>query len=167
MSDLTSDNFDQATVAERVSAALVVQRKRVTIDEMKELIVTTVSTDRAMRLLLGIRPPYSDPRVYAYYAPTATVDDQRPAYITYANTAFPEETRAVGEPVFNLAIWALDWDIANRVRDRLVDLFDERPQLTTKGVALFTKRIMEHDNYQENTKFASIVVQFRFGFSRV
>lgn len=148
----------------------------VTLDvmDLMRMIVATVRADSA--LIAVLRPSSEDPRIYPYYQPTATVDTVRKAYITYAETAFPEQSKAVREPIFNLAIWAVDWETVMLVRDRLELLFDGEtrrraglpPLLTTPGGrVLFGTRVMEHNNYQENTKFASQVIQFRFGASKV
>lgn len=148
----------------------------VTLDVMDvmRMLVAAVRGDSA--LIAVMRPSVDDPRIYPYYLPTATVDSTHKAYITYAETAFPEQVKAVREPIFNLAIWAIDWETVMVVRDRLELLFDGETRrraglvalLTTPGGrVLFGTRIMEHNNYQENTKFSSQVVQFRFGASKV
>lgn len=160
-------HIESTTVSESVAAGLRAVRLRTPVIDIKRLIVARLSTDVPMRTLLGIRAGIPDPRIYAYYQPSALVDIDHPAYVTYAQTGFPEQTQATGEPVFNLAVWAKDWEAAEAVRQRLVDLFDEKLIATVAGRDLFGTVIMQHDNYQEDTKFASVIVQVRFGFSRV
>lgn len=155
------------SVAESVSLGLAPARRKTPAISLKRLVVATITNDALSKPLLGIRPNVDDPRVYAYYQPTATVDTDRPAFITYAQTGWPERTQAVGNPVLNLAIWGLNWETVEGLRARMEALFDDKDLVTAEGRAVHTDVILMHDNYQENTKFASVVVQVRFGFSQV
>lgn len=156
---------EDTTIAESVATALRPVRLQLPIIDIKRLIVAKIRADVALKALLGVTT--DDPRVYAYYLPTATVSATQRAYITYAQTSFPEQTQATADPVFNLAVWGIDWEVAEAVRDRLVALFDEKALTTIHGRTVFGTILLQHDNYQENTKFTSVVVQIRFGFSRV
>ena len=164
--------LDTTTVADVVSAALTQVWRPITPAMLRQLIVSTISGDSTLRTLLGVR--IDDPRVYWYYQPAATIDSTGPraAYITYMHSALPERTQAVGEPTFSLSIWARNLSVLDAVRDRLVTLFgddDARGVLYTlpNGRQVWTYRLGEHDNYQEDTKFAGKNLQFRLGFSQV
>jgi hypothetical protein len=125
----------------------------------------TLGQDAVLKPLLGSTT--TDPRVYFYYQGEAEISAQKKSYITYAHLATPERTQAVGEPVFSLAIWAIDQATIKSVRDRLVVLLDETPLTTGSGKAIFATLIGERDSFQENTKFNGKTLQFRFGYSRV
>lgn len=155
-----------ATVTEAVTTSTPAVRLQTPVASLKRLLVATISGDLDCRRLLGIRN-HQDPRVYAYYAPTATVDEERPAYVTYAQTGFPERYHATGDPVFNCAIWGLSWEAVEPVRERLVALFDGKLLTTAAGRQVHGVVLLQHDNFQENTKFASVVVQIKLGFSQV
>jgi hypothetical protein len=158
---------ETSTVTEHVTPGLAPARLLTPAITLKRLLVSTVRNDPDCRRLLGIRNNADDPRIYAYYAPLAVVDEQRPAYITYAQTGFPERYAATGDPVFNLAIWGLSWEAVEPVRERMLALFDAKLLVTQTGRKVFGIVLLQHDNYQENTKFASVVVQVRLGFSQV
>ena len=133
--------------------------------DVNQMLQQRLGGDSALVSLLGRTP--DDPRVYPYYNGDAIINASQRAYVTYAKTSFPERVTATGDPIWNLTLWAINWTVAAAVRDRLVALFDEQFVTTPAGVPLWGTKVNEHDNYQEDTKFASIVVQFRFGFSRV
>lgn len=140
------------------------------MNDLKTLIVTVLAADTALRALLGVRS--GDPRVYPYYQPSATINNEQRAYVTFALTADPERTAAVTQPTFTLAIWAISWDVASQVRDRIVAIFDftARPgdTLTTgAGRVVQPVKIAEHDSAQENTQFRGITLTFRLGGSAV
>ncbi len=158
---------ETSTVTESVATGLTPVRLQTPLVSLKRLIVATIRADADCKALLGIRANVDDPRVYAYYSPSAIVDEDHPAYVTYAHTSSSERFDATGKPIFNLAIWALDWVTAEAVRDRLLALFDNKNLTTITGRTVHADALLMHDNYQENTKFASIVVQVRFGFSQV
>jgi hypothetical protein len=155
------------TIAEAVTVGTAPARLLTPVISLKRLIVSTIRNDPECRTLLGIRNKVDDPRVYAYYSPTATVDAERPAYITYAQTGHPERYNATGDPVFNLAIWGLSWEAVEPVRERMVALFDGKTLVTAAGRAVHGVVLLQHDNFQENTKFASVVVQIKLGYSQV
>lgn len=158
---------ESATVSESVATSLPALRLQQPAIDIKRLIVARLSTDATLRRLLGIRAGVPDPRVYAYYQPSALVDADRPAYITYAQTSWPGSTSATGQPVFNLAIWGISWEAVEPVRQRLLELFDEKLVATVAARQFFATVVNQHDNYQEDTKFASVILQVQFGFSRV
>lgn len=160
-------NVESTAVEELVEAELPPARLLTPVITLKRLLVSTVRNDPDCRRLLGIRNNADDPRIYAYYSPTATVDEERPAYITYAQTGFPERYNATGDPVFNLAIWGLNWEAVEPIRERMLALFDAKLLVTQTGRKVHGVVMLQHDNYQENTKFASIVVQVKLGFSQV
>lgn len=135
-----------------------------TID-IRRYLVGLTAADAALRASMGAST--TNPRIYAYYQPSATIDVAHPAYITYAMTANPEHTSAVGKPVFTLAIWGLDGDAVERVRARLVTLIEETPLTVATGAVVWGTRKGEHDSFQENTKFSGLNLQFEFGYSRV
>jgi hypothetical protein len=69
--------------------------------------------------------------------------------------------------VFNLAIWGMNWEVVEAVRERLVGLFDAKTLIANGGRQVHGVVMLQHDNFQENTKFASVVVQVKLGFSQV
>lgn len=156
-----------AAVAEAVETRTPPARLLTPVITLKRLIVATIRQDPDCRRLLGIRNHVDDPRVYAYYSPTATVDEERPAYITYAQTGHPERYHATGDPVFNLAIWGMSWEAVEPLRERMVALFDAKTLTTATGRQVHGVVLLQHDNFQENTKFASVVVQMKLGYSQV
>jgi hypothetical protein len=156
-----------ASVTDDLTPRIAPIRLLTPVISLKRLLVSTISADVDCRRLLGIRANVSDPRVYAYYSPTATVDEEKPAYITYAQTGFPERYHATGDPVFNLAIWGMNWEVVEAVRERLVGLFDAKTLIANGGRQVHGVVMLQHDNFQENTKFASVVVQVKLGFSQV
>jgi hypothetical protein len=160
-------HFETTAVADVVTTGLPLARLQTPVVTLKRLLVATIRQDPACRTLLGIRNNLDDPRVYAYYSPTATVEVERPAYVTYAQTGFPERYHATGDPVLNCAIWGLSWEVVEQVRERLVALFDAKTLTTETGRLVHGVILLMHDNFQENTKFASIVVQIKLGFSQV
>jgi hypothetical protein len=156
-----------ALVLDEVVARTPPTRLLTPVITLKRLLVSTIRADLDCQRLLGIRANVADPRVYAYYSPTATVDEERPAYLTYAQTGFPERYAATGDPVFNLAIWGMNWEAVEAVRERLLALFEARTLTTQTGRAVHGVVMLQHDNFQENTKYASVVVQVKLGFSQV
>ncbi|HET9562683.1 MAG TPA: hypothetical protein VFP01_11285 [Propionibacteriaceae bacterium] len=144
-----------------------------TIDviEIGRYLVATLRADTALRSLMGITT--NDPRVYLYYSGSALIDPAqgKRAYITYAQTAEPERTQAVGGPVFSLAVWADNMDTAAAVAQRLKALLDKEGDaeatVTAGGIVYQPVLVGSHFSSQENTKFAGIQMQFRFGFSHV
>lgn len=134
-------------------------------------LVATLRADAALKALTGATP--NDPRIYLYYSGTATIDPAqgKRGYITYAQTAEPERTYAVGEPVFSLAIWADTMGTAAEMMQclkRLLDFEGEREEVVTiEGIDYQPVLISSHFSSQENTKFAGIQAVFRFGHSRV
>lgn len=134
--------------------------------DIKRYIVSLSTIDPALKAALGATPP-NDPRIYWYYQPSAIIDAQHPAYITYAMTAVPEESLAVSIPVFSLAIWGLNQQSVETVRERLVIDLQEIPLVTGTGRNMWGTKVGERDSYQENTKFAGLTLQFEFGYSRV
>jgi hypothetical protein len=134
-------------------------------------LVATLRADAALRALMGITT--NDPRVYLYYSGSAIIDPAqgKRAYITYAQTAEPERLQATGGPVFSLAIWADTMDTAATVAARLKVLLDKEGSaeatVTADGIVYQPVLVGSHFSSQENTKFAGIQMQFRFGFSHV
>lgn len=157
---------ESASVSEQVTASLPsVRQPVVSMLDIKDMLVRLSTTDTVLRRLL--KATTADPRIYSYYAPSAIISEQFPAYITYAQLAFPTMTGATGNPVFSLAVWGMNLDAVEPVRDRLVKLLHEIPITTPGGRTLWGTMVGDRDSYQENTKFTGKTLQFEFGFSRV
>lgn len=134
--------------------------------DIKRLLVATLRGDPALAALMGVTP--ADPRVYAFYQPTAEISREKKAYITYALTAHPDMTRsAQGSPVYTLMIWGLDWETVEAVGDRLTVLLEEQRLTSAAGRVVHSTRLSENDRFQENTRFAGKVYQFRLAYSKV
>lgn len=134
-------------------------------------IVATLRADAALQDLTGAT--LNDPRIYLYYSGTATINPPqgKRGYITYANTAEPERIAATGAPIFSLAIWADTMGTAAEMAQCLKRLLDyeglREGTVTIAGIPYQPVLIATHFSSQENTKFAGIQMQFRFGHSRV
>lgn len=134
--------------------------------DIRKYIVSLSTIDAQLKAALGATPP-TDPRIYWYYQPAAIIDAQHPAYITYALTSSPEQTAATGDPVFNLAIWGLNVQAVDTVRNRLVALLEEIPITTVAGRYVWGTLVAERDSFQENTKFSGLTLQYELSFSLV
>lgn len=140
--------------------------------DVSKLLVSTLRADAAFKALTGANT--TDPRVYPYFNGGATIDNlTKKGYITYALTQDPERTNAIGGPVYSIAIWANTYDTAEAILDRLRVLFDcegdpERV-LTAPGTGTEYQSYFLNTHWaaQEDTKFAGINTQLRFGHSRV
>jgi hypothetical protein len=141
--------------------------------DVSRLLVATLRNDTAYKALTGATA--SDPRIYPYFNAGAVIDPSQglKGYITYAQTANPERTSAVGGPVYSIAIWANNFDTAEAMLERVKALLNfagnEETTLTapTSGEQYQPYVVGEHWAAQENTKFAGINLQLRFGRSFV
>lgn len=134
--------------------------------DIKDLILNALSDDSVIAPL--IHSTSTNPRVYPYYQPAAIIDRDNKAYITFAHTAFPgTERTASADPVYTIAIWGLNWETVETIRDRVVYLFEEKQLTTDDDRVVHGSRLGEHDSFQENTKFAGKNLQFRFAYSKV
>lgn len=144
-----------------------------TIDmlDIGRFIVATLRADPEFKTLTGANG--NDPRVYLYYSGEAVIAPAqgKRGYVTYSNTAEPERMQAVGGPVFSLAIWADTIETASAMALRLKALLNFEGELDKTvdiaGVPFQPVLVGSHFSSQENTKFAGIQMQFRFGHSWV
>lgn len=142
------------------------------ITSLNRLIVATLRADTVLKSVMGVTT--KDPRIYQYYQGEARIipSEGKNAYITFALTADPERIAAVGQPVYTLAVWAADPDVAQQVVARVHALLDFEGQLeqtitADDGTVYQPVCIGEHWSAQENTKFAGVTLQIRFGHSHV
>lgn len=164
MADQTGQDF--VSVQDAASLDLTNIRRTLSPDAVRKMFVAVVKADTILKALSGATP--ADPRFYPYYSPSAIIDAARPAYVTYATTTYPEVTTAAGGIIYTFAIWALNTDVMEDMRDRLVALFgDGHHYVLSSGKTVRGDRIGEHDSFQENTKFAGKQIQIRFGYSAV
>lgn len=159
--------METTSVTEAVGATLTSiasPHPQLSPEDIKRYLVG-LRTDTVLKAAMG--GTTTDPRIYSYYQPAALIDATHPAYITYALTALPEATQATEDPVFTLAVWALNIEAMQPVRDRLVTLLNERPLTMPSGRTVWGTKISERDSYQENTKFTGRQLVFRLGVSKV
>lgn len=97
----------------------------------KQAIIDALANDSQFKALTGATA--DDPRLYWYYQGDAVVSAEKPAYVTYALTASPEQTQALKNPSFTFVIWGKDATVVEAVRDRLVALFDNESALLLSG----------------------------------
>lgn len=166
MADIDVTVSQDVSAVDVATADLTTVRRRLSPDLVRRMIVAVVRNDATIRALMG--GTASDPRIYPYYSPSAIIDAAHPAYVTYATTTYPEVTTAVGGIIYTLAVWALNTDVMEDVRDRLVALLGDGAHHTLgNGQVVRGDTVGEHDSFQENTKFAGKQLQIRFGYSAV
>ncbi len=136
--------------------------------DIPETFLRLLSTDEAMRDLLGIGKNSDDPRIYLYYNSDSLVDEEQGlrAFITYALVATGVQSGGMVGPVYSFAIWGRDQDVIEQVRDRLVDLLDKKA-LNTGVRTVYGKVVQENDSFQDQPKFAGKTLHFRFGFLKL
>lgn len=135
--------------------------------DIKDKILDVLRADTALMGLLG--GTAADPRVYPYYEGQAIVNAQKPAYVTYSQSANPEATYAVENPVFTFVIWGRTWTQVERIRDRFRALLHKKILITDAPDSrrLYTKVINEVDSFQQQPDFAGKTLHLRAGWSTV
>ncbi len=133
--------------------------------DIPTLFLSMVKNDTALIDLLGIGKNGADPRIYLYYNSEALIDEVRGlnAFITYALIATGVQTGGMLSPVYSFAIWGRRADTVERVRDRLVALFNKKA-LNTGVRTVYGKVVQENDSFQEQPKFNGKTLHIRFGF---
>lgn len=135
--------------------------------DIKDKLLDVLRADTALMAIIGGTP--ADPRIYAYYEGQATISATKPAYITYSQSASPEATFAVENPVFTFVIWARTWTTVERARDRFRALFHKQILITDAPDSrrLYTKIINEVDSFQQQPDFTGKTLHVRAGWSTV
>lgn len=135
--------------------------------DIKDKIVDILRADTALMAIIG--GTAADPRVYPYYEGHANVNAQKPAYVTYSQSANPEATFAVENPVFTFVIWGRTWTVVERARDRFRALFHKQIHITDAPASrrLYTKVINEVDSFQQQPDFTGKTLHVRAGWSTV
>lgn len=129
------------------------------MQDIKEALLARANADTALSALLGATP--ADTRIYEYYQGDASVSVAQPAFITFANLAFPENFSGVARPTFSFVIWAAKFDVVEPIAMRLEALFHKRLFVTSIGRKLYTKRVHVNDTSQEQPNFAGKTVHYR------
>jgi len=133
------------------------------ISDIKKSLLSVLEGDATMTTLLGATA--SDPRIYPYYNGDAKITTTLLAFITYSNLAVPEAQFAVEDPVFSFTIWSRTWVNTEAVRDRMCALLDKQDidSIDTPIRKLYSKKVGERDQYQEQPQYAGKAVMFRVG----
>jgi hypothetical protein len=146
------------------------------MQDIRKALQALLVADSTLRTLLG--GTTADPRIYAFYKGDATIDPDRPAYITMALLGRNAQG-AIVHPTFSMAIWGRTQQVVENVRDRLVGTEYGTTEATRKG--LLNQRVFtaasgrrfhvsltaESEHPQPNTNYFGKTVQVQAAWLKV
>lgn len=135
------------------------------MDDVKKLTVNTLEADGTMISLMGISA--SDPRIYPSHNADTQISSTKQAYLTYKLLTYGEAGGRIRQPILRLQIWARNWQRAEDVRQRILDLLDKKKLTSAESKVVWFKQVYESDTAPEatsSTNFPGKTLDFRVGY---